>query len=242
MRFTPWLNLQTFPASHVDESMYQQLCALRRTMIQLQPGVDLVADYVAFRGYFEGERAHVTVLRSRSGRLEGFLGWHVRVIQTPEGRVGVLDSDYYFLKPELRGHTILANVALGCYLKAAHVGRSGRVVIVGHGYPASVLSGLRFACRVSFLQDQGLLSWEREVMLHYATQFCAGSFDEHRQLVRMRTFPVEGRREPRTRAAKTAVSRFERYNPSWQAGVGLIYLLHWSPGSILRGALGRRKG
>lgn len=242
MRLTPRVRLQTFPASRLEENTFQQLCDLRRSLIHLQPGVEPDADYRAFRRFFEGERAHVTVMRSTTGQLEGFLGWHVRSLQTPQGRVGVLDSDYYFIKPELRGHSALASVALGCYLKAARLSRSHRVVMVGHGYPASVLSGLRFAWRLRFLQDPDLLSWEREALMHFTTHYCLSSFDPITQCVRMRTLPAEGRREPRTRAAKAAFSRFEQYNPSWLEGVGLLYILHWTPSSILRGAVGRRTG
>ena len=53
----------------------------------------------------------------------------------------------------------------------------------------------------------------------------------------MRTRPVETRRVPRSPAARDTLTRFERYNPDWERGYGLPYILHLSPGSIARGAL-----
>lgn len=69
MRLTPRVRLQTFLASRLEETTFRQLCDLRRSLIHLQPGVEPDADYRAFRRFFEGERAHVTVMRSTTGQL-----------------------------------------------------------------------------------------------------------------------------------------------------------------------------
>lgn len=238
MRIFPPLRVSTIRASQADEALFRALCALRRTLVRIQPGVDLEADYASFRSFFRGDSARLTLIRSTRGEIEGYLGWHVRTLSTPEGRVGVIDSDYYFVKPELRGHVALSKVALTCFLHAALHSQSGRVVIVGHGYPASVLSGLRFSERVRFPQDEDLRDWERDAMQHFAERFCGASFDRDRAVIRMRTTPVEGRRVPGSHAARSAFARFERYNPDWLRGFGLPYLIHLSPGSIARGAVG----
>lgn len=238
MRITPWLHVRTLRAADADEALFRRLCALRRQLVHVQPDVDLAADYAAFRSFFDGDSARVTLIETGTGELQGYLGWHVRVQQGPQGRVGVIDSDYYFVKPEVRGHLVLAQVAMSTYLQAARLARSTRVVIVGHGYPASVLSGLRFSGRVRFPQDTDVDAFERGAMHRFARQFCGDAFDAERQLVKMRTTPAEGRREPRTPAARAVFSRFERYNAEWLRGFGLPYIIHLTPGSIARGAMG----
>ena len=213
------------------------LCELRKALIHVQPEVAPEDDYASFRSFFTGETARVTLICARDGAIEGFLGWHVRALDLPASRVAVIDSDYYFVKPSLRGHLVLTEVALGCYIRAALHARCRRVVIVGHGYPASVLSGGRFSQRVRFLQDPDLQPWERDAMHHFAERFCGASFNRGRGIVRMRTRPVEPRRVPRSPIARDTLARFETYNPDWERGYGLPYIVHMSPGSIARGAL-----
>jgi hypothetical protein len=237
MRVTPWLHVRTLHASRAEEALFVSLCELRKELIHVQPEVAPEDDYASFRSFFKGDTARVSLICTRDGTIEGFLGWHMRALDLPASRVAVIDSDYYFVKPSLRGHVVLTQVALGCYARAALHGRCRRVVIVGHGYPASVLSGGRFSQRVRFLQDTDLETWEREAMRHFAERFCGASFDRARGVVKMRTRPVETRRVPRSTAARDTLARFERYNPDWERGYGLPYILHLSPGSIARGAL-----
>jgi hypothetical protein len=237
MRFTPHLHIRDVRAGDAQESLFIELCTLRRSLIDLKPGVSDEADYAAFRSFFANEDARITLMCNTSGAIEGFLGWHMRPLDAPGVRVVVIDSDYFFMKASLRGHAVLTQTALNTYVRSAWRYRRAGAVIVGHGYPSSVLSGSRFSDRVRFLQDRDVAPWEREAMLHFVERYCGDSFDREPGLVQMRTIPAEPRRLPRSARARAVYARIERYNPHWTEGWGLPYVIHLSPASIAKGAL-----
>jgi hypothetical protein len=229
------LRVRVVRASALAESTFVRLWQLRGELIDVEAG----DDYAAFRSFFVGDEARVTLIFDRTSDegIRGFLGWHLRPLDTDTGRVAIIDSDYFFVESALRGHPVMLGVVMGCYLHAALAYRTRRAAIVGHGYPASVISGARFSARVRFLQDPDVAAWEHAAMLQFTERFCGSAFDQHAGLVRMRTRPRESSRTPRDVRARELLARFESYNPNWTQGFGLPYLIHVSPGQILAGAL-----
>jgi hypothetical protein len=152
----PRLRVRVVRASTATESLFIRLWQLRRELIELQADVPEHDDYASFRSFFIGDEARVTLIIDRKCLharvpglkcdecIRGFLGWHLRPLDTDAGRVGIIDSDYFFVETALRGHPVMLSVVIACYLHAAWAYRTGRVAIVGHGYPASVISGARF--------------------------------------------------------------------------------------------------
>lgn len=238
MKLTPILRLEVVRASALAESDFVELWQLRRRCIEVQAEVSDARDYAVFREFFAAADARVTRIVGLGGRVHGFLGWHLRAIEVAGmGRVAIVDSDYFFVEADLRGHVVMSGVALACYLAGALTHRCARVVIVGHGYPSSVMSGARFSDRVVLLGERELEGWEREAMLHFAATHVGAGFEPASCRVRMRTRPFERRRVPRRASARALLDRYEAINPGWEAGVGLVYAIHLTPRSLLGGSL-----
>lgn len=237
MKFAPLLSLRVVPTDHADESFLKTLWLLRQKLIDLKPNVTSQSDFASFHDFFKTRDTWVTLIQAHEGTIRGFLGWRTRLMQFGNDRFVIIDSDYYFIERAIRGHVILTPMAMSCYLAGVWQFKSFRAVIVGHGYPSSVLSGARFSHRTRFLQDADIEPWEREAMLQFAQRYCRSSFDAKRGLVDMRTKPRESRQEPRTRKGQEILARYERYNPDWTEGVGLPYLIHLAPKSILAGGV-----
>lgn len=237
MRFTPRLHLRVLRAEEADDALLVSLWQLRRSLIDLKPEVTDEVDLASFRSFFQDKDAHVSVIRDKSGAVVGFLGWYVRLLEAPGADVVIIDSDYYFVKPSLRGHFVLTGVILDCFARAALRYGKSRFAIAGHGYPASVLSGARFSERVRFPKDDDLAPWERKAMHDFAERFCGASYDPEKAIVTMRTIPKEARKPPRSAKGRELLARFESYDPNWTEGFGLPYLIHVSLGSIVRGTL-----
>jgi hypothetical protein len=223
----------------LSEETFVALWKLRCSLIELKPDVKLDEDYASFRGFFSEPGARCSVLRDRDKTIHGFLGWYDRSTSVDGATVGVIDSDYFFMNPRYRGRPEMTHVALGPCARVALKHRARRVVIVGHGYPASVLSGSQFSSRVCFMQDGDVRPWERDAMRRFIDRFCPSSYDPRSGLVKMRTVPPRPARPPRSRGTRALLARFEQHNPRWTEGWGLPYLIHMTPGSIARGALGR---
>jgi hypothetical protein len=215
--------------------MLEELFELRRTLIDLRADVRIEDDFASFRLFLKGDGARVTLMRQTDGTIAGFLGWYAREASIPKGRIVAIDCDYFFMKSSFRGHFMMSALAFDCYARGARQFRNTRVAIVGHGYPASVLSGGRYSDRVRFLQDPDATSWEREMMYSFADRFCPQSFDRDKGIVRMRTVPKESRKVPRSAKAREILARYEAYNANWPDGFGLLYLIHYTPVSIGRG-------
>lgn len=226
-------------ACTLAEPLFKRLWQLRRELIEIHADVSEHDDYAAFRSFFVGDEARVTLIVDRKSdeNIRGFLGWHLRPLDTDASRVAIVDSDYFFIESALRGHPVMLSVVMACYLHGALTCRTRRVAIVGHGYPASVISGARFSARVRFPQDPDVATWEHAAMLQFAERFCGSAFDQQAGLVRMRTRPRESGRAPRDMRGRELLARFESYNPNWTQGFGLPYLIHVSPIEILVGAL-----
>jgi hypothetical protein len=237
MKLTPPLHIRSMRAGEAEERLFIELWTLRRSLIDMKPEVGDEADYAAFRSFFAGDEARISLICGRDSEICGFLGWHARPVEVPGARMVIIDSDYYFVQPSLRGHVVLVGLALDCYVRGAARHLRPRAAIVGHGYPSSVLSGARFSDRVRFPRDEDVEPWEREAMRQFAERYCGESYDRERCLVRMRTIPAEPRRLPRSPGARDLLARFERHDPRWAEGWGLPYIIHLSPGSIARGAL-----
>jgi hypothetical protein len=235
LRFTPLLHLRVLRAEEADEALFVSLWQLRRSLVDLKPGVGDDEDFASFRSFFRGKEARISMIAERSGAIAGFLGWHVRLLRAPGAEVVIIDSDYYFVKPSLRGHVVLSGVILDCFARAAIRFGKARFAIAGHGYPASVLSGARFSDRVRFPKDSDLEPWELEAMHAFADRFCGESFDRQKGIVTMRTIPKEPRKPPRSAKGRELLARFESYDPHWPEGFGLPYLIHVSLGSIVKG-------
>lgn len=237
MKFRPHLHIRHVHARDEGEPLFIELWELRRRLITVKPETTMEADYSAFRSFFTGADAQISLICARDGAIQGFLGWHTRLLDVPGGRMVIIDSDYFFVKASLRGHVVMAETALGCFVRSAAHYRQIRVAIVGHGYPSSVLSGARFSSRVRFPQDADVAAWEQEAMSQFCERYCGESFDRERGLVNMRTIPAEPRRTPRSAQAREVFARFESHNPRWPEGWGLPYVIHLSPKSIMHGAL-----
>lgn len=237
MKINPFLYLRVVPTKDADESFLKTLWLLRQNLIDLKPGVTSESDFASFYDFFKTPDNWVTLIQSRDGTIRGFLGWRIRSTKVGNDRFVIIDSDYYFIEPAIRGHVILTPTVMSCYIAGVWQFKSFNAVIVGHGYPASVLSGARFSERTRFLQDADVEPWEREAMLQFAQRYCRSSFDPESGLVDMRTKPRESRQEPRTRKGREIFARYEKYNPNWTEGVGLPYLIHLAPKSILAGGL-----
>lgn len=237
MKFLPLLRVRTIRAADATAPLLRELWELRRELIDVQPGVALDDDYASFCSFFAGPDARISLIVSRAGRIEGFLGWHVRALRVAGRRHAIIDSDYFFVRVALRGHVVMTALALHCFAGALLHAQALRLSIAGHGYPASVLSGARFASRVCFPGDPGLADWERAAMAHFVSRFCGASYDPERGLVRMRTLPHPPPRRSRSPALRSLLARFESYNPRWSEGYGLPYLIHIDLGSIAAGGL-----
>ncbi len=231
----PRLRLDVVRAAELDEGAFVELWRLRGRLIDVQVSVEPADDFAAFRSFFAGA-GWVSRIVDEGGALRGFLGWHLRGVETPAGRRPVLDTDYFFIEPELRGHSIMARLCADVCARAAIAHRSARVILVGHGYPSSLLSGARFAERVVFLQDADAAGWEREAIFGFCERFCGRSFDVGRCLVKMRTTPKEPGRTPKSPQTRALLRRFEAHDPAWSEGWGLPYLLHYTPRSLAAGA------
>lgn len=243
MKLTPFLRLEVVRASALAESDFVGLWQLRRRCIEVQAEVPEARDYAVFREFFAAPDARVTRIVGLGGGVHGFLGWHLRAIEVADlGRLAIVDSDYFFVEPDLRGHVVMSGVALACYLAGALTHRCARVVIVGHGYPSSVMSGARFSGRVVLLGEAELEVWERDAMLHFAATHVGEGFESATCRVRMRTRPLERRRVPRRASARALLDRYEALNPTWEAGFGLVYAIHLTPRSLLRGSLASLRG
>lgn len=216
------------------EALLRECWRFRLSLIALRPEVTPEDDWLAFRAYFRPGVELITQRRA-DGELSAIFAWSLREVRE-DGRARVIiDADYGFVRPEERQRLVVAVAFARIWGSAALRGRTATVTLLGSGYPSGVMGFGRFARRIRGLADPDLEPWERRILAAYCAEHeCV---DAGRGILRMRTRPLERRREPRSARSRELLAWFEGQVPDWEEGRGLVYVVCFAPTAMLRASL-----
>ncbi len=92
----------------------------------------------------------------------------------------------------------------------------------------------RLTSRIVSLASPDVASWERRLIEEHCDE--GDCVDRARGIMRMRTQPLERRREPRSARSREILAWYESQNPRWEEGFGLAYLVRLDPVATARSA------
>lgn len=228
------LKVTHVPAKGQPEALFEEMWRVRRDIIDLRPEVTPEADYRVFRDYFDDD-ASVALVRDDAGDMQGFFGWHGERVDTGRGQRAIVDGEYLFFRKGARGSLVMAELALGCFVRSVRRFGTTAGAIVGIGYPASVMAVGRYCSAIRTVGTPGLAAWEQKVLGAFGRRAAGSDYDEANGRVRMRTLPREGRRMPRSRHGRHVLAWYETHNPSWLDGYGLAVLMPFDGASVMKG-------
>lgn len=195
-----------------SEELFDEMQAMRLSMIRLKPNVDKADDFESFKDYFlqPGRRAHVFrfVGGSLDQQLAGF--YCMGCERYPEGIV--LSVEYLFFHPQARPmrpyRTPMVLFGLRHMLRHLHRPKA----FAGLGYPASYLVFKKyFGQRVHTLQSPCLAPVQRRLLERFANTMGANATTG---IVPLRTLP------PPSHMSR---ADYDAQNPQWREGFGLLF-------------------
>lgn len=195
-----------------SEALFEEMQALRLSMIRLKPDADSAGDFASFKDYFLQPGRCTHVFRFVAGALDQQLaGFYCMGCERyPEGIV--LSVEYLFFHPQARPmrpyQTPMVMFGLRHMLRHLHRPKA----FAGLGYPASYLVFKKyFGQRVHTLQSPTLNPMQRRLLECFANTMGA---DPTTGVAPLRTLPP---------SAHMSNADYDAQNPNWRAGHGLIF-------------------
>jgi hypothetical protein len=224
-----------------DEGLLRAMCRLRRTFVDLKPGVDPEDDFRGFAGFFRAA-SHGVLFRDGAGRLVGFFGVALPTREAEGQRYVAMVMEYLFMEEAYHGHPALlwarADVSLRVLLHKPWLPRYA----VTLSYPASAMAFHAAYPGIVTLGQEGLTPFQRAALEEQARAAGGDRWDPRSPVVPMNTLPRTPPRLPRSPANRAAYAAFVRLNPRWHEGYCSVLMAPFGLATIvepLRRALRR---
>lgn len=216
------LDLQIIDGPALCETTLDQLLRLRARFLALKPHVTAEADRAAVASWLRTPGTTIAVGRDRDGAVQTFIDMNSRVFEHGGQRHLVCYGNYVFAAQEYRGHPAytLGN-AWNLYTHCRRGRTVSRVVWTGASYPTSFVVGARTFARFWATREPDAPRQLVALLDVAAPSLFGASWLAEERLVVMRTLP--GPHEPRSAAGRAALARYERCNPRWREGYGVLF-------------------
>lgn len=228
------------PSSLSDDDV-RELWRFRLRFMDLKPSVDPEEDYASFADFVR--RADVAWVLLDGAAIAAISFYRNEVIEHAGRRYHVLFGEYGFAA--LRGDPRMVLAILWLFVQPLVRGRGRAVYYFGFAYPHSYLSLARASSHVWLLGDEAMPTRERAIADALGRRLGGERWDPVRRRYDFPTLPREA--VPRASAPHRArlLAHYERLNPEWREGQGLLLLNRLDAGTIphaLRAALRRIGG
>lgn len=203
----------------LTRSELRDIWALRRSQLELQPGVEPEVDFEAFCADYQ-HPGLVWLLREGE-RVVGTYLQRVVPMEHAGRRILVLAPDYVFMADHLRGHTVLALAVIWLTVRPmlSHLGR--RTYATGGVYPSAYIPWRRRLERCWSLGDPGLTPAQASLVAATGIRVWGDRWLGDGTL-QFRTLPAV--RRPTSRSGQALFDAYEALNPQWRTGVALFFV------------------
>lgn len=218
----------------LDDTVIDDMLALRAQFMQLKPDVDPDVDRTLFAQWMRAPGNTVTIARDRAGTLQSFIEMNARYI-THAGKAHlVCYSNFVFASPAYRNHPAYT---LGNFWNLAnkiHRNRDRPSAWVVAVYPTSFNSGARTFPMFWALGEPDVPKTLSALARQLALEVFGDSWFPDELLVRQRTLPPP--MSAGSEESRALLARYEARNPNWRDGWGIVCVAPFTASNMLGAA------